>query len=125
MHSNWDPFTTSFVTKSNRLRRKLLLPTAYEIWGKVLFSQACVIHSVHRGGVSGQGGLCLVRRGVWVSGRGVNWWSVGILCNLVEHYFVACCKRKPMCPMAYPRKAPDGANFIFMQSLVKILLNNR
>ena len=27
-----------------------LLPSANEVWGKVIFSQACVIPSVHRGG---------------------------------------------------------------------------
>ena len=26
------------------------LPTAYQVWGKVLFSQACVNHCVHSGG---------------------------------------------------------------------------
>ena len=39
-----------------------LLPTAYEVWRKVLFSKACFIHSVHGGGgvvgwVSDQGSL--------------------------------------------------------------------
>ena len=45
----------------------LLLP-ANEVWGKVIFSQACLSHSVHRGGslyddtslshVPSRGGLC-------------------------------------------------------------------
>ena len=32
-----------------------LLPPANEVWGKVIFSQACVKNSVHRGGLV-QGG---------------------------------------------------------------------
>ena len=31
------------------------LPPANEVWGKVIFSQACVKNSVHRGGVPGPG----------------------------------------------------------------------
>ena len=35
------------------------LPPANELWGKVIFSQACVKNSVHRGGVPGPGGSAL------------------------------------------------------------------
>ena len=34
----------------------MLLPPANEVWGKVIFSQACVKNSVHRGGLPGPGG---------------------------------------------------------------------
>ena len=40
----------------------LLLPTAYEVWWKVLFSQTCVIHSDHRGCLVRWAG-CLIRGG--------------------------------------------------------------
>ena len=39
-------------------RSKVLLPPASEVWGKVIFSQACVSHSVH----GGEGGLCMMSR---------------------------------------------------------------
>ena len=51
------------------------LPPANEVWGKVIFSQACVKNSVHGGG-SVPGG-CLVLEGVcsWgVPGLGGAWW---------------------------------------------------
>ena len=47
------PVTTSNFFLGNQI---YLLPTAYEVWLKVLFSQACVIHSVHREGVVCPGG---------------------------------------------------------------------
>ena len=44
----------AFVEKFfDTLDTHLLLPPANEVWGKRIFSQACVSHSVHRGG-----GLC-------------------------------------------------------------------
>ena len=36
-----------------RKASKKLWPTVIEVWRKVLFSQACVTHSVHRGGCPG------------------------------------------------------------------------
>ena len=43
------------------------LPPANEVWGKVIFSQACVKNSVHKGGAWSQGGSapggCLVLGG--------------------------------------------------------------
>ena len=51
---------------------EILLPPANEVWGKVIFSQACVKNSVHRGGLLPGG--CLVRVGgllpEWVPGPG-------------------------------------------------------
>ena len=44
------------------------LPPANEVWGKVIFSVACVKNSVHREGVPAAGG-CLLRG---VPGRGVS-----------------------------------------------------
>ena len=41
---------------------RLLLPPANEVWGKVIFSQACVKNSVHREGcLLPGGGGCLLR----------------------------------------------------------------
>ena len=37
----------------------ILLPPANEVWGKIIFSQACVKNSVHRG-VPGPGGWVCV-----------------------------------------------------------------
>ena len=63
---------------------KVLLPPANEIWGKVIFSQACVKNSVYRAGMPGPTGCllrgvsaprgCLVLEGV-CSGGG---WSRGV-----------------------------------------------
>ena len=43
---------------------RAFLPPAIEVWGKVIFSEACVKKSVHGGGLvtggSGPGGGCLV-----------------------------------------------------------------
>ena len=36
-----------------------ILPPANEVWGKVIFSQVCVIQSVHRGVGLYPGGICL------------------------------------------------------------------
>ena len=50
------------------------LPPANEVWGKIIFSEACVKNSVHGGGVPGPGGSvcsqggCLVCRGVCCRG---------------------------------------------------------
>ena len=41
-----------------------LLPSANEVWGKVIFSQACVIPSVHRGG--GLASQYALGRGGWL-----------------------------------------------------------
>ena len=39
--------------------RSVLLPPANGVWGKVIFSQACVNNSVHRGDLlPGEGGAC-------------------------------------------------------------------
>ena len=48
----------------------LLLPPANEVWGKVIFSEACVKNSVHRGEhVCGCGGMCVVAGGhAWLLG---------------------------------------------------------
>ena len=51
----------------------LLLPPANEVWGKVIFSEACVKNSVHRGGGAWSGGSgprggSLVSSGGGVSG---------------------------------------------------------
>ena len=64
------------------LKTQCFLPRANEVWGKVIFSEACVKNSVHRGGlVPGVGGLvlggggsgpggCLLPRGGLVLGGG-------------------------------------------------------
>ena len=45
-------------------------------WGKVIFSEACVKNSVHRGGVCGRGGVCVAGAGhVWQGGRA---WQGGV-----------------------------------------------
>ena len=73
------------------------LPPANEVWGKVIFSQACVIPSVHRwevgfpacitdhmtGGVCIQRGICIQgvgqtpqHYGIWsISGRHASYWN--------------------------------------------------
>ena len=55
------------------LRSTCLLPTAYVVWGKVMFSQACVCSQ--EGEVWSEGG----RVGAW-SGKGVCVWSEGARC---------------------------------------------
>ena len=81
-------------------KKLLLLPPANEVWGKVIFSVACVKNSVHKGGLlPGRG--CMVP-GVGLpggmhptgmhssSGRGRGaWWSSPLLeCILVGLEFV-------------------------------------
>ena len=51
---------------------KNLLSTSYEAWWKVLFSQACVIHSVHSG-VIWSGVLPFLRRGVSHFSGGISY----------------------------------------------------
>ena len=41
----------NYTTKKTSM---IFLPPANEVWGKVIFSEACVKNSVHRGGVPGQ-----------------------------------------------------------------------
>ena len=96
----------------------LLLPPANEVWGKVIFSEACVKNSVHSGGSGPGGGRCLVRResgpggclvpgGVWswgvpaqanaclggsASGGGGAWWRPprdGYCCGRYASYWNA------------------------------------
>ena len=52
-----------------------LLPPANEVWGKVIFSEACVKNFVHRGAcVVAGGGACMVAGGGGVRGcRGHAW----------------------------------------------------
>ena len=67
-------YHTLFATKGSQYYKLkiVLLPPTNEVWGKVIFSEACVKNSVHRGGVwsggvpdpkgdalSGWGGLVL------------------------------------------------------------------
>ena len=70
--------------------RKRSLPPANEVWGKVIFSEACVKNSVHRGvpgwGVSAPGGVpglggCLVWGGLLPGGVSTlgGAWSGGCL----------------------------------------------
>ena len=82
------------------------LPPAIEVWGKVIFSEACVKNSVHGGvhawfpgGVRGCGGVCVVMggvRGCWgaclgheirsMSGRYASYWNAFLfLCNFQEN----------------------------------------
>ena len=59
------------------------LPPANEVWGKVIFSEASVKNSVHRGGGGPQGesglGGCLALGGACSGGVGLVWgvWSWG------------------------------------------------
>ena len=48
--------------KPNYFDNSQFLPPANEVWGKVIFSEACVKNSVHRGGVPGPGGCLLLGR---------------------------------------------------------------
>ena len=50
---------------------RILLPPANEVWGKLIFSEACVKNSVHRGRCAWSGG----GGGVWSGGV----WSGGCL----------------------------------------------
>ena len=43
-----------------------LLPPANEVWGKVIFSEACIKNSVHREGCAWSGGGAWFRGGVCV-----------------------------------------------------------
>ena len=61
--------TSDFLIVTNRLYR--ILPAAYEVWGKVLFSQVCVCHSFCSQGVVGVWSVgvgVLVGIGVWAGG---------------------------------------------------------
>ena len=49
----------------------ILLPPANEVWGKVIFSLACVKNSFHGGGAWSQGGWVPGPRGSLVLGEGV------------------------------------------------------
>ena len=75
-----------FVLVTQFVLTRDLLPTAYEVWRRVLFLQTCVTHSVHGGGrgrwlvrrlVLGQGGGGLVGGRGKVPGWGVVVWSGG------------------------------------------------
>ena len=54
-----------------RLQNYGLLPPANEVWGKVIFSEACVKNSVHSGACMA-GGVC-VAGGACMAG-GHAWW---------------------------------------------------
>ena len=61
--------------------KHILLPPANEVWGKVIFSEACVKNSVHRGGWL-LGGMHICRGHAWLQGgvhgcRG-NVWLLGV-----------------------------------------------
>ena len=59
---------------------KKYLPPANEVWGKVIFSQACVKNSVHRGGAWFRGGYLLPGGVAWSQERCLVWggaWSQG------------------------------------------------
>ena len=66
---------------------KFLLPPAKEVWGKAIFSQACVKTSVHRGGGAwSRGGLLLggawwrTPRDSYCCGRYASYWNAFLLC---------------------------------------------
>ena len=61
----------SSILKTVNVFYKQFLPPANEVWGKVIFSQACVKNSVHGGGVSAPGGVC--SQGVSAP-EGGAWW---------------------------------------------------
>ena len=72
-----------------RLDSNLSLPPANEVWGNVIFSEACVKNSVHRGACMVFWGACMVAGGhVWLGGvcgcqrRGV--WLHRGACMVVE-----------------------------------------
>ena len=87
------------------------LPPANEVRGKVIFSEACVTHSVHEGGVRGSGawlGVCVAGGmhdgGVWQRGcvaRGLH--GRGRACikrarrNLSSKYPVRKMRKKSLC----------------------------
>ena len=73
-------------------KKSSLLPPANEVWGKVIFSEACVKNSVHRGvGLSActwhtpQGRACWEIRST--SGRYASYWSA-ILLNFNKNLFL-------------------------------------
>ena len=65
-------------SKEESLHLWLFVPPANEVWGKVIFSQACVIPSIHKGGGVGwlssmhhrshDWGVC-IQDGVCIQGR--------------------------------------------------------
>ena len=75
-----------------------LLPPADEVWGKVIFSQACVKNSVHRG----RAGL----GGVPGPGRGVRVW------------------RPPMMAIAAGGMHPTGMHSCYSKMSVRYSANN-
>ena len=56
----------------------LLLPPANEVWGKVIFSEACVKNFVHGGGRAWLQGACMVARGVCLVAGGHVWLLGGV-----------------------------------------------
>ena len=98
---------------------KLFLPSAKEIWGKVIFSEASVI-------LFTEGGVCLQGEGVWLQGRGSAYRGRGVCigggvgrppvaepekrtvcilleCFLVYHHVNSTCKtvRNPLGDIAF------------------------
>ena len=65
----------------------LWLPTAYEVWRKVLFSQACATHSVQRGGVGVSRGYPEVG---WCVERGLSHFSQGEVSHYSQDGRVGC-----------------------------------
>ena len=88
----FDRRTSIYVTRFDNIARSL--PPANEVWGKVIFSEACVKNSVHMGGgclVPGDGvpvsGRVPGPRGMSAPGGGVcsheGAWSRGGVCSRV------------------------------------------
>ena len=63
----------------------VLLPPVDEVWGKVIFSVACVKNSVHRGrvpglGVPSPGGVCVEPSpDSYCCGRHASYWNAFLL----------------------------------------------
>ena len=51
--------SVDFACVNSDFKKKRFLPSTSKVWGKVIFSEACVSHSVHRD----------------VCGRGDAWWG--------------------------------------------------
>ena len=61
-------FISAISSNPLRLRGRLLLLPANEVWGKFIFSLACVISSVHGGGGHAWQGTCMTTNGACVAG---------------------------------------------------------
>ena len=73
----------------------LFLPPANEVWGKVIFSEACVKNSVHRG-VCMVGG-CMVAGGVCGCGGHAWLWGACMAAGVVHGCEGACMVVGGMC----------------------------